>query len=89
MMLHLLSWIIIVFFLGINTTVYARQPSEKPNFLIFFVDDLGYGDLGITGHPTTNTPNIDKYALAGRRLTTWYSGYPVCTSSRTALLTGV
>ena len=65
-----------------------RSPRDRPNFVVSFVDDLGYGDLGFTGHPTTNTPNLDYYAIKGRRLTTWYSGYPVCSASRTALLTG-
>ena len=62
--------------------------ARRPNFLLHFVDDLGYGDLGVTGHPTTHTPHIDELALKGRRLTNFYSGYPVCTASRTALLTG-
>ena len=61
--------------------------ARRPNFLLHFVDDLGYGDLGVTGHPTTHTPHIDELALKGRRLTNFYSGYPVCTASRTALLT--
>ena len=61
---------------------------EKPNFLLHFVDDLGYGDLGVTGHPSADTPHIDALAMKGRRLASWYSGYPVCTASRTALLTG-
>jgi arylsulfatase A len=52
------------------------------------VQDLGYGDLGFTGHPTTHTPALDRLASTGKRLTQWYSGYAVCTSSRTALLTG-
>jgi arylsulfatase A len=55
---------------------------------MFFVDDLGYGDLGFTGHPTTHTPALDRLASTGKRLTQWYSAYPVCTSSRTALMTG-
>lgn len=65
-----------------------RPPRERPNILLLFVDDLGYGDLGFTGHPTTHTPTLDRLASAGKRLTTWYSAYPVCTSSRTALMTG-
>lgn len=55
---------------------------------MFFVDDLGYGDTGFTGHPTTHTPALDRLASTGKRLTQWYSAYPVCTSSRTALMTG-
>ena len=65
-----------------------RAPTDRPNFLLSFVDDLGYGDLGVTGHPTTSTPNIDRLSTLGRRLTAWYSGYSVCSASRTALLTG-
>ena len=52
------------------------------------MDDLGYGDLGFTGHPTTNTPNLDKLAWNGKILTTWYSGCYACTGSRAALMTG-
>jgi arylsulfatase A len=52
------------------------------------MDDLGYGDMGFTGHPTTKTPNIDKLAYNGKILTTWYSGCNVCTGSRAALMTG-
>ncbi|GAB5370306.1 hypothetical protein AAMO2058_001481200 [Amorphochlora amoebiformis] len=55
---------------------------------MLFVDDLGYGDLGFTGHPTTETPNIDRLAKNGKILTTWYSGCPVCSGSRSALMTG-
>jgi len=62
--------------------------AENPNVVMFFVDDLGYGDLGFTGHPTTKTPNFDKMAYNGKILTSWYSGCPVCSGSRTALMTG-
>jgi len=62
--------------------------SKPPNFVMLFVDDLGYGDLGFTGHPSTLTPNLDKIAAEGMRLTSWYSGYSVCSASRAALLTG-
>jgi arylsulfatase A len=65
-----------------------RAPMDKPNIVMFFVDDLGYGDLGFNGHPTTHTPNIDKLAHGGKILTSWYSGCPVCSGSRAALMTG-
>ncbi len=78
----------LLLFLYIYPIVFARPPKARPNLILSFVDDLGYGDLGFTGHPTTNTPNLDYYAIKGRRFTTWYSGYPVCSASRTALLTG-
>lgn len=58
-----------------------RAAADKPNFVMLFVDDLGYGDTGFNGHPTTVTPNIDKLAWGGKILTSWYSGCPVCSVS--------
>ena len=65
-----------------------RPPTDRPNIVMFFVDDLGYGDLGFTGHPTTKSPTFDKLAKNGKTLTSWYSGCPVCSGSRSALMTG-
>ena len=61
---------------------------EKPNFILVFVDDMGYGDLGCFGHPTIQTPALDKMAAEGQRWTNFYSAASVCTPSRTGLLTG-
>ena len=66
---------------------YARA-AEKPNFIVVFCDDLGYGDLGCFGHPTINTPNLDRLAADGQRWTNFYVGAAVCTPSRAAILTG-
>jgi len=65
-----------------------RAPLVQPNIVMIFVDDLGYGDVGFNGHPTTNTPHIDRLAWNGKVLTTWYSGCPVCSCSRASLMTG-
>ncbi|MBO0991526.1 sulfatase-like hydrolase/transferase [Bacillus sp. SD088] len=61
---------------------------SKPNFIIFYCDDLGYGDLGCYGSEHVKTPNIDKLAEEGIRFTNWYSNSPVCSPSRASLLTG-
>jgi arylsulfatase A-like enzyme len=64
------------------------EANLKLNFIIVFVDDMGYGDLGSYGHPTIYTPNLDKMAYEGQKWTQFYSASSVCTPSRAALLTG-
>ena len=59
-----------------------------PNVVIVFVDDVGYGDLGSLGHPTIRTPNLDRMAAEGLKLTGFYAAAPSCSPSRAGLLTG-
>jgi len=61
---------------------------RPPNFIIIFCDDLGYGDLACFGHPTIETPHLDRMAAEGMKFTQFYAAAPVCTPSRAALLTG-
>ena len=65
-----------------------NRKSKPPNIVVIFADDLGYGDLGCFGHPTIRTPNLDRMAVEGMKLTQFYSAASVCTPSRAALLTG-
>ena len=60
----------------------------KPNFVIIFTDDQGYGDLSCFGSKTIRTPNIDRIAKEGRKFSSFMVASPVCTPSRSALLTG-
>jgi len=66
----------------------AAPAAAKPNIVVIFCDDLGYGDLGVFGHPTIQTPNLDRMAAEGQKWTSFYTAAPVCTPSRAALLTG-
>ena len=62
--------------------------ADKPNFIIIFTDDQGYGDLGCFGSERIKTPNIDQLAAEGRKYTSFYVPCSVCSPSRAALLTG-
>jgi len=66
----------------------AVSAQKKPNVILIFVDDLGYGDLGCFGHPIIKTPNLDKIAQNGAKLTSFYAAANVCSPSRAALMTG-
>lgn len=65
----------------------VRAPHDRPNFVVVFIDDLGYGDIGAFGSTVNRTPHIDALAAEGMKLTSFYA-HPVCTPSRAALLTG-
>ena len=60
----------------------------RPNIVIIYTDDLGWGDLGCYGSQDIRTPHLDALAARGVRMTEWYSNSPVCSPSRAALLTG-
>ncbi len=65
----------------------AETKPAKPNFVVILVDDMGYGDIGSFGSKVNRTPNLDKMANEGMRLTSFYAA-PVCSASRAQLMTG-
>lgn len=62
--------------------------AERPNVIVIFIDDMGYGDVGFNGATGPRTPNLDRMASEGMKFTDFYVGCAVCSGSRTALLTG-
>ena len=71
-----------------KTNEYTK-PTDKPNVVIIYLDDLGYGDVGAYGATELKTPNIDKLAQGGVRFTDGHATSATCTPSRYGLLTGV
>ncbi len=67
----------------------SKKPNERlPNIVFIYADDLGYGDLSSFGAKAIKTPQLDRLAAEGLKLTSFYSVSPVCTPSRAAFLTG-
>lgn len=61
---------------------------DQPNVILILADDLGYGDLGCYGHPKFKTPNLDRMAAQGARLTQFNTPLPFCAPTRASLMTG-
>jgi arylsulfatase A len=75
--------------LAVVTLTWAQlaTAAEKPNFIVINIDDMGYADIGPFGSKLNRTPNLDRMAKEGRKLTSFYAA-PVCSPSRAALMTG-
>jgi arylsulfatase A-like enzyme len=74
--------------LAVAAAAPAQASSRLPNLVIIYADDLGYADLGCFGARGIATPNLDGLAREGRRFTSFHVSQPVCSASRTSLLTG-
>jgi uncharacterized sulfatase len=76
-------------FLGVLLAAVAVSAAERrPNIIVILADDLGYGSLGCYGHPTFKTPNIDRMAAEGVRLTHFNAPMASCAPTRASLMTG-
>jgi arylsulfatase A-like enzyme len=80
--------IVLLLLLSVSAMGGPSQAQSQPNIVILFADDLGYGDIGPFGHPTIDTPHLNRMAREGMTLTQFYAAASVCTPSRAALLTG-
>ena len=79
---------LLLYMSGLALAKPSHEDTDKPNIVIFYADDLGYGDLSSYGASAVSTPNIDKLAAEGIRYTDAHSPAATCTPSRYSLLTG-
>ena len=89
MLIKTVNWMSVLLGAGVLWGSAAVVGDERPpNFVLIFIDDQGYQDLGCYGSPTIKSPNLDRMAKEGTRFTDFYSLAPICSASRAALLTG-
>ncbi|HEV2294315.1 MAG TPA: arylsulfatase [Tepidisphaeraceae bacterium] len=86
---HLLTLVLTVTAMPVVTAYGAEAAPRRPNIVLIVADDLGYRDIGAFGQDKIRTPNIDRLAGEGVRLTAHYSGNTVCAPSRNVLLSGL
>ncbi len=78
---------VLLFIVSLSSSILAVD--RPPNLVFILADDLGYGELGCFGQKLIATPNLDRMAAEGLRLTRFYAGSPVCAPSRSVLVTGL
>jgi len=87
-LIHLMLLIVAVWALPSTIPPHASAQRHRPNVIIIYTDDLGYGDVSSYGATALNTPHIDRLAREGLRFTDAHSPAATCTPSRYTLLTG-
>jgi uncharacterized sulfatase len=84
-----LSGVAVGLFVGLfPVRLAALETAASPNIIVLLADDLGWRDLGCTGHAHHRTPNLDRLARQGMSFTDAHAAAPICSASRAALLTG-
>lgn len=78
---------LLLFTLGFIASLSAK-PNQRPNLIVIMVDDMGYEGLSCFGNPYFQTPELDRLAAEGMRLTDFHSSSTVCSPTRAGLLTG-
>lgn len=83
------AWSLVLFLaFGLCPLAFAGPASSRPNILMVFIDDLGWGDFSCFGNKDAKTPNIDRLAAEGLRFEQFYVNSPICSPSRCAMTTG-
>ncbi|XP_029283150.1 LOW QUALITY PROTEIN: N-acetylgalactosamine-6-sulfatase [Cottoperca gobio] len=88
--MRVMSTVTLTLFCAIICCALTEKPSNvsSPNIIIMLMDDMGWGDLGLFGQPSKETPNLDAMAAQGMLFPNFYTANPLCSPSRAALLTG-
>jgi arylsulfatase A-like enzyme len=82
------SFYLTIIMLSLFVLSCTEEPPKKPNIIVIYADDLGYGDVSFNGASEIQTTNLDKLAKGGVTFTDGYATSATCTPSRYALLTG-
>ena len=85
---RVLILVLLLTLIGCGASQETSQAPNKPNFIIFLVDDLGWSDGAVFGSDLYETPNIDRLAADGMRFSTGYAACTVCSPTRAAMMTG-
>lgn len=85
---HRISTVLLTTLFFCVNAVLAQSP-EKPNIIVILVDDMGFSDIGAFGGDFVPTPRLDRFAAEGTKFTQYYSAAPICSPSRTSILTGM
>ena len=80
----LFVFLVVLSFVGCSSS----QLQQNPNIILVYMDDMGWADVGFNGGNHVKTPRLDQMAKEGLVLTDFYAAQPVCSASRSALLTG-
>ncbi len=83
-----LTWIGLLFVTLCMIGLAGANEAKRPNIVMVFIDDMGWGDLSCFGNTEIKTPNIDRLATEGLRFEQFYVNSPICSPSRTAISTG-
>jgi len=83
-----MRYLTLLLLIGVFGNSLTQAANSKPNIVLIFLDDVGYGDLGCYGSRVNKTPEIDRLAKEGQRWTSFYSAGPWCTPSRYGMMTG-
>src|SRR5690606_41927830 len=75
--------------MGLLIGALTASGQEPPHIIVILTDDMGFSDIGAVGGDIIPTPRLDGFAAEGTKFTQYYSASPICSPSRTSVLTGM